>query len=104
MLVFAQDASVPFPAAPHDDYPSLGSRDAGAETEPNRFLFSLETSARDTDSLPLSGAVELGAGAEDAAPALVPLAPPLWAGLGILVALAVARTKQYRRRTASQYA
>lgn len=104
LLAFAQDASVAAsPGAPKVDYSSFISSDA-REAEPNRFLFSLETSSPFADPLPLSTAVEVGAGAEGEAPALVPLAPPLWAGLAILVALAVARTKQHRRRTSSQYA
>lgn len=64
-----------------------------------RFLFTLETPAGLAEPLPLNSneAALLMAAGDDSTPALVPLAPPVWAGLAILGGMALVRTRQRRR-------
>ena len=63
------------------------------------FLISMDRSP--TDAIPLAGSGQIAFPADGDTPALVPLAPPVWAGLGLLGALAFARHKSRRRyRTA----
>lgn len=104
LAAVAQEVSLAFPPA-NSEYAALAGREALAEGGPNRFLFSLESTARFADPVPLASAdaLAIGADVQDAAPALVPLPPPLWAGLAILGALAFARAKQHRRHSPSHY-
>jgi hypothetical protein len=69
-------------------------------SNPDRgFLVSMDRSR--TATLPLPGSGPIAFPADGDTPALVPLPPPVWAGLGILGALAYSRHKNRRRYRAA---
>jgi hypothetical protein len=62
------------------------------------FLMSIDDAS--VTALPLAGSGRIAFPSDGDPPALVPLPPPAWAGLGLLGALAYARHKNRRRSRA----
>ncbi len=91
VLTFAGSAAL---AAPPAWVPPGVQADQTAAKE--GFLLSMDLRQAGS-SLPLPGARPIAFPGEDDVPALVPLAPPAWAGLGLLAALAWARHKNRRQ-------